>query len=126
MLLFLDEVDGIYRRQDTGGMEFLSKILKEPTIPIVLASNSRNQRIKELTKNCRVVEFHPIPLELSEKLLDQVLSKEGLSLSVSEKDLILKRSHGDIRFLLNHAQSAHAQYMTDKEHMPEMDIGPAY
>lgn len=60
MLLFLDEVDGIYRRQDTGGMEFLSKILKEPTIPIVLASNSRNQRIKELTKNCRVIEFHPI------------------------------------------------------------------
>ena len=62
MLLFLDEVDGIYRRQDTGGMEFLSKILKEPTIPIVLASNSRNQRLKELTKNCRVIEFHPIPL----------------------------------------------------------------
>ncbi|MGH9985081.1 MAG: AAA family ATPase [Nitrososphaeraceae archaeon] len=125
MLLFLDEVDGIYRRQDTGGMEFLSKILKEPTIPIVLASNSRNQRIKELTKNCRVIEFHPIPLELSEKLLDQILSKEGIGLSVSEKDLILKRSHGDMRSLLNHAQSAHAQYMTDKERVSETDIGPA-
>jgi len=125
MFLFLDEVDGIYRRQDTGGMEFLSKILKEPTIPIILASNSRNQRIKELTKNCRVIEFHPIPLELSEKLLDQILSKEGIGLSVSEKDLILKRSHGDIRSLLNDAQSAHAQYMTDKERVSEMDIGPA-
>ena len=125
MLLFLDEVDGIYRRQDTGGMEFLSKILKEPTIPIVLASNSRNQRIKELTKNCRVIEFHPIPLELSEKLLDQILSKEGSGLSVSEKDLILQRSHGDIRSLLNHTQSAHAQYMIDKDRVSELDIGPA-
>ncbi len=125
ILLFLDEVDGIYRRQDTGGIEFLIRVLKEPTIPIVLASNSRNQRIKEVTKNCKVVEFHSIPLDLSEKLLDQILSKEGLDFTITEKDLILKRSHGDIRSLLNLAQSADAQYMTDNEHMSEIDIGPA-
>lgn len=125
MLLFLDEVDGIYRRQDSGGIEFLTRILKEPTIPIVLASNSKNQRIKELTKNCRVIEFHSIPLDLSEKLLNEILSKEGLDFPISEKDLILKKSHGDIRSLLNLAQSAHAQYMTDKELMSEIDIGPA-
>ncbi len=125
MLLFLDEVDGIYRRQDTGGIEFLIKILKEPTIPILLASNSKNQRIKELTKNCRVIEFHSISLDLSEKLLDQILSNEGLNFPVSEKDLIVKRSHGDIRSLLNLAQSAHAQYMVEKEYMSEIDIGPA-
>jgi replication factor C large subunit len=125
MLLFLDEVDGIYRRQDTGGIEFLTRILKEPTVPIVLASNTRNARIKELTKNCRVIEFYPIPLSLSEKLLDQIMSKEGLTLSVPEKDLILKRSHGDMRSLLNLLQSANAQYMSDKEYNSEIDIGSA-
>jgi replication factor C large subunit len=125
MFLFLDEIDGIYRRQDTGGIEFLTKILKEPTIPIVLASNSKNPRIKELTKNCRIIEFHSIPIELSGKLLDQILSNEGLNFPVSEKALIVKRSHGDIRSLLNLAQSAHAQYMTENEHMSEIDIGPA-
>lgn len=125
MLLFLDEVDGIYRRQDTGGVEFLVRILKEPTIPIVLASNSRNSRIKEVIKNCRVIEFHSIPLDTSEKLLDQILSKEGLNFSISEKDLILKRSHGDIRSLLNLAQSVHAQYITDKDQVSEIDIGQA-
>ena len=125
MLLFLDEVDGIYRRQDTGGVEFLVRILKEPTIPIVLASNSRNSRIKEVIKNCRVIEFHSIPLDISEKLLDQILSKEGLNFSISEKDLILKRSQGDIRSLLNLAQSVHAQYITDKDQVYEIDIGQA-
>lgn len=125
MLLFLDEVDGIYRRQDTGGVEFLVRILKEPTIPIVLASNSRNSRIKEVIKNCRVIEFHSIPLDTSEKLLDQILSKEGLNFSISEKDLILKRSQGDIRSLLNLAQSVHAQYITDKDQVSEIDIGQA-
>jgi replication factor C large subunit len=125
MLLFLDEVDGIYRRQDTGGVEFLVRILKEPNIPIVLASNSRNSRIKEVIKNCRVIEFHSIPLDISEKLLDQILSKEGLNFSISEKDLILKRSQGDIRSLLNLAQSVHAQYITDKDQVYEIDIGQA-
>ena len=125
MLLFVDEVDGIYRRQDTGGVEFLSKILREPTIPIILTANSRNPQIKELIKNCKVIEFHSIPLDQSEKLLDRVLSKEGFRFIKSEKDLILNRSHGDIRSLLNIAQSAHAQYMSDKKSIPEIDIGPA-
>ena len=125
MLLFLDEVDGIYRRQDTGGVEFLVRILKEPNIPIILASNSRNSRIKEVIKNCRVIEFHSIPLDISEKLLDQILSKEGLNFSISEKDLILKRSQGDIRSLLNLAQSVHAQYITDNDQVSEIEIGQA-
>jgi replication factor C large subunit len=125
MLLFLDEVDGIYRRQDIGGIEFLTRILKEPTVPIILASNTRNQRIKELAKNCRVIEFHSIPSDLSEEILDQILSKEDLDLPISKKDFILKQSHGDIRSLLNLAQSANAQYMTDKEQLSEIDIGPA-
>ena len=53
------------------------------------------------------------------------MSNEGLDFPVSEKDLIVKRSHGDIRSLLNLAQSAHAQYMVEKEYMSEIDIGPA-
>jgi replication factor C large subunit len=125
MLLFVDEVDGIYRRQDTGGVEFLTKILREPTIPILLAANSRNQQIKELIKNCSVIEFHSVPLEQSEKLLDQVLSKEGFHLTRLEKDSILKRSRGDMRSLLNIAQSALAHYITDKEGIPDTDIGQA-
>jgi replication factor C large subunit len=125
MLLFLDEVDGIYRRQDTGGLEFLSRILKEPTIPIILASNSRDQRIKELIKVCRVIEFSLIPLKLSRTLLDQISFKEGLSFSESEKDSILNSSQGDIRSLLNTAQSAHAQYMTGKEPLSKIEIGVA-
>lgn len=125
MLLFLDEVDGIYRRQDSGGIEFLARILKEPTIPIILASNSRNPRIKEITKNCKVIEFHSIPLDLSEKLLDRILSKEGLDFTMSEKTLILKRSHGDMRSLLNLSQSTGAQYMTDRDQISEIDIGSA-
>lgn len=124
-LLFLDEVDGIYRRQDTGGMEFLAAILKEPTIPIILTSNSRDQLIKELVKNCKIIEFHPLSLDVSKDFLSRILYKEGFTFSLQEIDLILKNSQGDIRSLLNTAQSAHAQYMTSKERLTKIDIRSA-
>ena len=56
MLLFLDEIDGISSRHDTGGLEYLTKILKEPTIPVIIAANSKNTKIKELAKVCRPIE----------------------------------------------------------------------
>ena len=39
-MIFVDEVDGIHGRGDYGGAEALIRILKEPTVPIVLAANS--------------------------------------------------------------------------------------
>jgi len=39
-IVFIDEVDGIHGRADYGGAETLIKILKEPTVPILLAANS--------------------------------------------------------------------------------------
>ncbi len=125
MMLFLDEVDGIYRRHDVGGLELLSRVLKEPTIPIILASNTRDQRIKELVKICRVIEFSLIPLNISKALLDQILYKEELTFSGSEKDAIVKSCQGDIRSLLNIVQSAHAEYMTGKEPLSQIEIGEA-
>src|SRR5919202_3942451 len=44
MLLFLDEVDGISGREDTGGIDSLIRILKEPTIPVLLAANTKNTK----------------------------------------------------------------------------------
>jgi len=41
-MIFVDEVDGIHGRADYGGTEALIKILKEPTVPIVLAAISKS------------------------------------------------------------------------------------
>ena len=42
-MIFVDEVDGIHGRGDYGGVEALVDILKEPTVPIVLAANDDHQ-----------------------------------------------------------------------------------
>jgi len=62
-MIFVDEVDGIYGRSDYGGAEALIKILKEPTIPIILAANSelstKMKSIKKTVKNYSSSSFTP-------------------------------------------------------------------
>jgi len=125
MLLFLDEVDGISSREDAGGMEFLIRMIKEPIIPIIMAANLRVTKIKELVKVCKVIEFNPIPPRLLMLFLDYVLKKENKKSDLDQKVSIVNNSHGDVRSLLNSAQSKFAGYNTTREDAFEIDIADA-
>ena len=123
MLLFLDEIDGISSRHDTGGLEYLTKILKEPTIPVIIAANSKNTKIKELAKVCRPIEYKIIPPRLLLLFLEHILRIENKKLSLEEKISVASDCRGDIRSLLNIAQSRLAGYNATKGDTTEMDIG---
>ena len=125
MLLFLDEVDGISGREDTGGVDSLIRILKEPTIPVLLAANTKNTKIKDLAKICKVVEFDPIPPRLLMIFLDYVLKGESEKLNLSDKVSIVNNSKGDIRSMLNNAQSKCAGYNSTRSDTLEIDIAAA-
>ena len=49
-LLFLDEIDGISNREDSGGLDFLIDLFKEPSIRVIMAANKSNEAIKEIAK----------------------------------------------------------------------------
>src|SRR6478672_2943145 len=105
LLLFLDEVDGISGREDTGGLTFLISTLKDSNIPIIMAANSKNPKIKELIKSTKLVEFLPLSSFASYLLLQIVLAKEHKFLDMDQKLLLIEKSNGDARTLLNLAQS---------------------
>lgn len=105
LLLFLDEVDGISGREDTGGLTFLISTLKDSNIPIIMAANSKNPKIKELIKNTKLVEFSPLSSFASYLLLQIVLAKEHKFLDMGQKLMLIEKSNGDARTLLNLAQS---------------------
>ena len=105
LLLFLDEVDGISGREDTGGLTFLISTLKDSNIPIIMAANSKNPKIKELIKSTKLVEFLPLSSFASYLLLQIVLSKEHKFLDMDQKLMLIEKSNGDARTLLNLAQS---------------------
>jgi replication factor C large subunit len=126
MLLFLDEVDGISGREDAGGIESLVKMMKEPTIPVIMAANTQdNTKVKQLAKVCKVIKFNPVPPRELAMFLDYVLKTHNKNLDAEEKILIVNRSHGDIRSLLNSVQGKVAGYDVMREDIFEMDIAGA-
>ncbi len=112
IMLFLDEVDGISGREDTGGLDTLIDLMKEPTVPVIMAANEKSIKIKDLAKVCKTIEFSPVPPRLLLLFLDHVLQSEGAKLGPGDKISIVNNSRGDIRSMLNSAQSRVAGYVT--------------
>ncbi len=105
-MIFIDEVDGIHGRADFGGAEALIKILKEPTVPIVLAANTDDSpKMKSIKKVVKTVYFKPIPPRLLRIYLENILKKEGAKLSPGSLIKVIDESRGDIRSMINLTQS---------------------
>lgn len=105
-MIFIDEVDGIHGRGDYGGAEALIEILKEPTVPIILASNSdTSDKMKSIKKVVKTISFKPIPPRLLKTYLENILKKENVTLSPGSMIKVIDRSRGDIRSMINLTQS---------------------
>lgn len=117
ILLFFDEVDGIYGREDSGGIEVLINIVKSSNFPILFAANSSNIKLKNLTKLCKIIKFQRISSNLMLMFLNYVLDEQKYSLPFDDKKWIVEKSNGDIRTMLNIAQSkcsGYGQFITQK------------
>jgi replication factor C large subunit len=121
LLLFLDEVDGISGRDDYGGLSFLISAVKNSNIPIIMAANSKNPKMKELIKNCKMVEFLPLSPFSCYLLLQNLLKKENLSLDLDQKLNLIEKSKGDMRSLLNLVQTK-LQGRYDSFKTPSQDL----
>jgi replication factor C large subunit len=125
ILLFLDEVDGISGREDTGGIESIVRIMKQPVIPVIMAANKRDAKIKELAKVCKTIEFNAVTPRLLMLLLDHVLKHQNRKLSLTEKTSIVDKAHGDVRLLLNILQAKLSGYDTSASRTADIDIAEA-
>ena len=77
-MIFVDEVDGIHGRGDYGGVAALVDILKEPTVPIVLAANDdTSDKMKNIKKVVKIISFKKIPPRLLRVYLENILKKES-------------------------------------------------
>ena len=105
-MIFVDEVDGIYGRADFGGAEALINILKEPTVPIILAANSDlSQKMKSIKKVVKTIHIRPLPPRLVQLFLKKILKKEGAKLSPGSLIKIVSESRGDLRSMINSTQA---------------------
>lgn len=105
-MIFVDEVDGIHGRGDYGGTSALVDILKEPTVPIILAANNDDSdKMKSIKKVVKTIQFKKIPPRLLRVYLENILKKQSVKLSPGSLIKVIDKSKGDIRSMINLAQS---------------------
>ena len=105
-MIFVDEVDGIHGRSDYGGASALVDILKEPTVPIVLAANNDiSDKMKSIKKVVKTIQFKKIPPRLLRVYLENILKKQNAKLSPGSIIKVITKSKGDIRSMINLTQS---------------------
>ena len=105
-MIFVDEVDGIHGRSDYGGTESLIKILKEPTVPIILAANSDiSTKMKSIKKVVKTIKLRPLPPRLVQLYLKKILKIEDAKLSPGSFIKIISESRGDLRSMINSTQA---------------------
>ncbi len=105
-MIFVDEVDGIHGRGDYGGAAALIDILKQPTVPIVIAANDDTlEKMKNIKKVVKTISFKRIPPRLLRVYLENILKKEDVKLSPGSLIKVIDKSRGDIRSMINLAQS---------------------
>ena len=104
-MIFVDEVDGIHGRSDFGGVEGLIKILKEPTVPIILAANSEtSDKMKGIKKVVKTIHLKPLPPGLLQLYLQKILKNENAKLGLGSIIKIIINSRGDLRSMINSSQ----------------------
>jgi len=105
-LILMDEVDGIFGREDRGGLGTILRIISKTPIPIVLTANDvENERFDDLKKACLGVDLLEIRPRILVSLLQHIMRTEEQDVSIETLKEIAKTSHGDMRSAINDLQA---------------------
>ncbi len=108
-MILMDEIDGVFGREDRGGLGAILNAIKESPIPIVLTANDvEDERFDELRKECTLIELFEIRPRLLLMLIHRIMKEEGVNMDTRMIETIVRRSHGDLRSIINDAQAAAA------------------
>ncbi|MGA3405400.1 MAG: replication factor C large subunit [Candidatus Bathyarchaeia archaeon] len=108
-LILLDEVDGVFGREDRGGIGAILSAVEVSPVPIILtANNVEDERFDDLRKACSVIELFEIRPRLLLMLVQRIIAEERVNISPRVIEAIVRRSRGDLRSTINDAQAAAA------------------
>jgi len=106
-LILVDEVDGVFGREDRGGLGAVLAIIEKSPVPVVLtANNTEDERFLDLKKACLVIQLAEIRPRLLILLINHILAAERKTLPAKFVKEVARSSHGDIRSAINDIQAA--------------------
>lgn len=105
-LILMDEADGVFGREDRGGLGAILSAIKQSPVPIVLTANDvDNERFDDLKKACVVIQLCEIRPRVLSMLINHILTQEGRSIREGVVKRVARESYGDIRSAVNDVQA---------------------
>jgi len=105
-ILLFDEVDGIFGREDRGGVGAIVKIIKESQTPIVLTANNIDiQKLRPIANASDLIKFRWVRIPLIVALLQKICQTEKMSSEREALETIAQGSQGDVRSAINDLQT---------------------
>lgn len=105
-LIFLDEIDGLYGREDFGAAPFLKELLPQSSYPVVMAANNEDSQVVQQIagsdyNGVNLFRFSRMLPRQVEFYLREILRREGVSVDAEALETIAERANGDLRAAIN-------------------------
>lgn len=105
-IIFLDEVDGIFGREDQGGIAAVLKVIRTSRVPVVLAANNPwDPRLRYMRGPCEMIRFYGIRLPTIVSFLKKIARSEGVIANDEALRVIAEKAEGDLRSAINDFQA---------------------
>ncbi len=105
-IILIDEVDGVWTREDVGGMDAIIELISKTRYPVVLTANDPwDPKLKDLRESCKLIEFRKIGKRDIVKVLEDICSREGIHCDRDVLSAIADNAKGDLRAAINDLQT---------------------
>ena len=105
-LLLLDEIDGVYGREDRGGIKAILSIVKDSKIPIVMTANSTEiQKLSPILRRSVLIRLRRVRIPFIKAILNRICRIENISADEEALEKIASMSRGDVRSAINDLQT---------------------
>lgn len=105
-IILIDEVDGVWTREETGGLDAIIELINETAYPVVLTANDPwDPKLRELRDVCELIEFKKVGKRDIVKVLESICSQEGITCDREVLSAIADNAKGDLRAAINDLQT---------------------
>jgi len=110
-LLVIDEADNIFGKEDRGGINEISSVIRKTEQPVILIANDYydlTRRSKELKNLCKKIDFDPLDRNEIKNYLKKICQNEHVEFERKVLDRIAEYSEGDLRSAVRDLESVSA------------------
>ena len=101
-ILLLDEVDGVFGREDFGGVGAMVQVVRTTKIPVMMTANDLwTQKLAPLRNICEIIKFKRLGAPSIKKVLRRIATEQHLYLPDQILEELAAVSGGDLRAAIN-------------------------